>query len=336
MASGTEVGNSPLLPLSNSAPNFEFGKRKRWADLVITELVDVLLLVLSPQGKVLYCGNGLKGLTGWKDTDIIDYDFADLLNGAFTRSGISLLDADMAQRKTRMDSWRPWRHHCAPEIQWRRFMFAYEPLPRRCPTRRRPKNSSSKLTVAPKSSRRTTIPNYQCRYFSRSQNRTRTKVLQCEPITSPRWARPTLNASHRRLDTFIDLQEEHDRLQHRVAELRARAPRSAPSSPASSSASSSTSMYATTSMVPKHPVSQSPQTYAPTSSENVSPSPASSGYDTGHFDNPGAASSEKIEDDEDPAKKKKVVPISLSFTCINSLFGSRCKRRSSRRSNMFA
>jgi hypothetical protein len=81
MASG-QVGNSPLLPLSSAVPSFEFGKRKRWADLVITELVDVLLLVLSPQGKVLYCGNGLKDLLGWKDTDLIDYDFADLLNGA--------------------------------------------------------------------------------------------------------------------------------------------------------------------------------------------------------------------------------------------------------------
>jgi len=78
-------------------------------------------------------------------------------------------------------------------------------------------------------------------------------------------------------------------------------------------------MYATTSMVPKHPVSQPPQTYAPTSSENVSPSPASSGYDTGHFDNPGAASSEKMEDDEDPAKKKKMqkkVQSTEQYVCI--------------------
>lgn len=88
MASG-EL-NSALLPLSNAVPGFEFGKRKRWADLVITELVDVLLLVLSSQGKVLYCGNGLKDLLGWKDVDLIDYDFADLLNGAFNLSRGSL------------------------------------------------------------------------------------------------------------------------------------------------------------------------------------------------------------------------------------------------------
>jgi hypothetical protein len=115
MASGIEAEN-PLLPLANAAPNFEFGKRKRWADLVVTELVDVLLLVLSPQAKVLYCGNGLKGLLGWNDTDIIDYDFADLLNGASPRVGVLLKCRHcIPQPRTRTDSCRPSGSPCAPE-----------------------------------------------------------------------------------------------------------------------------------------------------------------------------------------------------------------------------
>jgi len=128
-------------------------------------------------------------------------------------------------------------------------------------------------------------------------------------------AKPHPNKNVAMLDTFLDLQEEHDRLQHRVAELRARAPRSVPSSPASSNASTQTSMYATTSMVPKHPISQSPQTYPTSPVEETSPS-AAGGYD---IDNPGAPMSGKNDDDEDPLKKKKapkkVVPTE-QYVCI--------------------
>lgn len=114
----------------------------------------------------------------------------------------------------------------------------------------------------------------------------------------------------RRLDTFLDLQEEHTRLQNRVAELRARAPRSPPASPASSNASSQTSMYATTSMVLKRPLStQSPQTYPPSPVDEISPSPASN---PSHFDSPAPAAPAKNEDDDDQLKKKKV-SYSLSY-----------------------
>jgi hypothetical protein len=144
-----------------------------------------------------------------------------------------------------------------------------------------------------------------------------------------------------RLDTFLDLQEEHDRLQQRVAELRARAPRSsAPASPTSSPASSSTSMYATTSMVPKHPISQPPQTYAPNPAEDISPSPASSGYEPGPFDYPGAATTSMNNDEDEEVKKKKVVfgfffSFPFCFFLIY-LFRNRRKRRPCQQNNMSA
>ncbi|KAJ6525459.1 white collar 2 type of transcription factor [Mycena vulgaris] len=265
----SEVGNQLLLPLSSAAPSFEFGKRKRWADLVITELVDVLLLVLSPQGKVLYCGNGLKGLLGWNDTDLIDFDFADLLN-AEDRDGFTQ----------------------AMEISLR----TGSPLP----------SSYVRMRCAP--SVLSDPPTSEELVFEVNG---RPQIVQdFDNADSPvqvffAVAKPHPNKSVAMLDTFLDLQEEHDRLQHRVAELRARAPRSAPSSPASSTASSQTSMYATTSMVPKRPVSKSPQTYTPTPPEDVSPSPASSAYEAGPFDYPAPAASAKTDEDDDPVKKKK-------------------------------
>ncbi|KAJ6618877.1 hypothetical protein B0H10DRAFT_2028341 [Mycena sp. CBHHK59/15] len=264
MSAGIEAGNPPLLPLSTTAPSFEFGKRKRWADLVVTELVDVLLLVLSPQGKVMYCGTGLKGLLGWKDSDIIDFDFADLLN-ADDREGF-MLDFETSLR-TGADLPSSYvRIRCAP----------------------------STLSDPP------TSEELLFELKGRPQITT-----DADDATAPVQvffvvAKPHPNKSVEMLNTFIDLQEEHERLQHRVAELRARAPRrSAPSSPTSSTASAS-SMYATTSMVPKHPVSQSPQanTTSPSIADDVSPSPTASSYD-------GNAASGKTEDGDDALKKKK-------------------------------
>ncbi|KAF7337974.1 hypothetical protein MVEN_02021000 [Mycena venus] len=274
---GFEPGNSPLLPLSNSVPSFEFGKRKRWADLVITELVDVLLLVLSPQATVLYCGNGLKGLLGWNDTDLIDYDFADLLN-AEDKDGFLQAFQESLRTGNPMASYYV-----------------------------RVRTSPSTLSDPPTSEELVFEVNGRPQIIEADDN----PAAPMQVFFAV--AKPHPNKNVAMLDTFLDLQEEHDRLQHRVAELRARAPRSPPASPASSHASSQTSMYATTSMVPKHPISHSPQTYPTSPVDEISPSPS------GHFDNPGPATSTKNEDDDDQLKKKKaqkkVVPTE-QYVCI--------------------
>ncbi|KAJ6531277.1 hypothetical protein B0H19DRAFT_1082214 [Mycena capillaripes] len=283
MASGIEAGNPPLLPLSNAVPSFEFGKRKRWADLVITELVDVLLLVLSPQAKVLYCGNGLKGLLGWKDTDLIDYDFTDLLNAEDKEGFLQAFQGSLRTGNSMAS--------CYVRIR----------------------TVPSSLSDPPMSEELVFEVNGRPQIIEADD----TPAAPVQVFFAV--AKPHPNKNVAMLDTFLDLQEEHDRLQHRVAELRARAPRSTPSSPASSNASSQTSMYATTSMVTKRPISQPPQTYPTSPVEEISPSPAASGYDAGHFENPGATTSASNEDDEDALKKKKapkkVVPTE-QYVCI--------------------
>jgi len=66
---------------AKSPPAFEFPKRKRWADLLLTELVDNIAFVISPACKIWFCGAPVTDLLGWRDTDIIDLDFMDLLDG---------------------------------------------------------------------------------------------------------------------------------------------------------------------------------------------------------------------------------------------------------------
>lgn len=62
--------------------NFEFTKRKRWADLLIAELAEAIILILSSSRKVLFCSAAAYELLGWRDEEFIDIDLCDFMNGA--------------------------------------------------------------------------------------------------------------------------------------------------------------------------------------------------------------------------------------------------------------
>ena len=62
---------------------FEFAKRKHWADLLITELSEAIILVLGPTAKIWYCNPAVHELLGWTDEELIDVDLTDILNGEF-------------------------------------------------------------------------------------------------------------------------------------------------------------------------------------------------------------------------------------------------------------
>lgn len=66
---------------SKPQPTFDFTKRKRWADLLLTELVDNIVFVLSTQGKILYCGHAVTELLGWKEIELLDIYFLELVDG---------------------------------------------------------------------------------------------------------------------------------------------------------------------------------------------------------------------------------------------------------------
>uniref|UniRef100_A0A0W0G3V0 White collar photoreceptors-like protein n=1 Tax=Moniliophthora roreri TaxID=221103 RepID=A0A0W0G3V0_MONRR len=59
---------------------FEFTKRKRWADLLVTELADANLFILSSNFRIMYCGGAVTELLGWREVDIVDHDFGDIIS----------------------------------------------------------------------------------------------------------------------------------------------------------------------------------------------------------------------------------------------------------------
>ena len=42
---------------------------------------DSIILILSETCQVWYCGNAVTELLGWRDDEIVDGDFIDLMNG---------------------------------------------------------------------------------------------------------------------------------------------------------------------------------------------------------------------------------------------------------------
>lgn len=60
---------------------FEFTKRKKYADLLIAELTEAIVLVLSSECKILFCGSAVTDLLGWRDEDLVDSDLIELING---------------------------------------------------------------------------------------------------------------------------------------------------------------------------------------------------------------------------------------------------------------
>ncbi|KAG1800891.1 white collar 2 type of transcription factor [Suillus plorans] len=79
----TPPSSSANIPSSTSAisSTFEFTKRKRWADLLIHELSEAIIFVLSSESKVLFCSRAVSELLGWRDTELIDKDMLDFVNG---------------------------------------------------------------------------------------------------------------------------------------------------------------------------------------------------------------------------------------------------------------
>jgi PAS domain S-box-containing protein len=72
--------NMPPPVLNQQQLIFDFTKRKRWADLLISELTEAIMLILSQTGQVWYCGPAVKELLGWKDEEVIDTNISDIMN----------------------------------------------------------------------------------------------------------------------------------------------------------------------------------------------------------------------------------------------------------------
>ncbi|KIM49364.1 hypothetical protein M413DRAFT_105950 [Hebeloma cylindrosporum] len=100
--------SAPIAQQSSSfgtkpSTGYEFPKRKRWADLILTELVDVVVFIVSPACKILYCGAAITEILGWRDIDLIDLDFSELIDEvdqprfhiAFEESVLNSIEANL-------------------------------------------------------------------------------------------------------------------------------------------------------------------------------------------------------------------------------------------------
>ncbi|KAI0647390.1 hypothetical protein C8Q79DRAFT_907820 [Trametes meyenii] len=179
---GAQAQQAPLSP-TKEIPVFEFTKRKRWADLLVTELNDAVILVLSSTCQVWYCGNAVTELLGWRDDELVDGDLVDLMNSD-DRVSFRTSFNESVRSKTEMLAYA--RLQCKHEFY---VASDYTSAPREVlfEIRGRPHFLPD-------------TDDFQC-YFAMAQ--------------------PYPSRNTAMLNTFLELKMENERLQQRVAQLRA-------------------------------------------------------------------------------------------------------------------
>ncbi|KAF5357959.1 hypothetical protein D9756_001458 [Leucocoprinus leucothites] len=255
--SGTGSSQTNQHSATNPLSTFEFpNKRRRWADILITGLTDVLILVLSPEGKVLYCGTAVMELLGWNETDILDLHLNDFIIG----------EDQAAFQRGFEDS-----------IRTNSELVSYVRLK---------SNPSMKPGLSSSNDILFEIKGYP--HFVMEQG------PDCKCFFAIAKPYPSRNITM--LNTFLDLQTENERLQQRLAALKAQV--NAQITPAGQALPSSDSMYATSSL--QH--GQYTNTFDDTLKNTSLP-----GYD-GNLVGPNYTGEvqQSSEDPEDSSRKKKL------------------------------
>ncbi|KAG6333578.1 hypothetical protein ID866_5507 [Astraeus odoratus] len=107
MGEPEDLATKPASTSSSSQPSsstFEFTKRKRWADLLIHELSEAIIFVLSNDAKVWFCGRAITELLGWRDAELIDRNFTDFVN-AEDQQAFHAAFQDSLRTRTEMNSY---------------------------------------------------------------------------------------------------------------------------------------------------------------------------------------------------------------------------------------
>ncbi|KAF8911037.1 hypothetical protein CPB84DRAFT_1763187 [Gymnopilus junonius] len=193
-------------------PSYDFEKRKRWADLLLTEFVDNVPFILSSTCKIWFCGVAVVEILGWRDTDLVDLDFIDL---------IEITDQD-------------------------RFRFAFEQGIENASgfdISVRLRGCDNSLVSYPISQSKAIVFNIKCLPHiippsSKSEVEIRCLIAMVSPY-------PSRNTAM--LNTMVDLKIQNDHLQRRLREHRERGPLESPNSTYFPS-SQAGPMYATSSL----------------------------------------------------------------------------------------
>ncbi|GBE81718.1 hypothetical protein SCP_0400890 [Sparassis crispa] len=178
-----QAGPSNSAPKQKEPQTFEFTKRKRWADLLITELSDAIILVLNATGKVWYCGAAVTELLGWRDEELVDGDLVNLMN-VDDRASFRTMFADCLHTRRPLLAYA--RLQCKNE-----FCVAHD-------YSSRPREVLFEITGQPHVSPQT--DKFQCFFAT---------------------AKPYPSRNTAMLNTFLELKVENERLQQRLLQLRA-------------------------------------------------------------------------------------------------------------------
>ncbi|KIM79583.1 hypothetical protein PILCRDRAFT_823114 [Piloderma croceum F 1598] len=218
--------------------SFEFTKRKKYADLLIAELAEAIILVLSLECRVLFCGAGVTELLGWRDEDLVDGDLIELIN-----------EEDRSNFRTSFDE----------SVRTRNELLCYVRLKR--------KSHFSAAADHDPNPREVLFELKGHPHFITDQDGFKCFFAVAKPY-------PSRNTAM--LNAFLELKMENERLQQRLSELRKRAPQ-LPSTSSSSTIASSygpTSMqtsrpYPAPIIIPNRAPGEMAQPYYPTSATSV-------------------------------------------------------------------
>ncbi|KAG8732962.1 blue light receptor [Ceratobasidium sp. 423] len=76
----TALPQHPHSMASKPPGVFEFTKRKKWADILISELSGSVLLILNNADNILWASPAILELLGWRDEEIIEQPFCEFLH----------------------------------------------------------------------------------------------------------------------------------------------------------------------------------------------------------------------------------------------------------------
>jgi hypothetical protein len=69
------------VSLQNTSGQYDYTKRKRWGDLISSEVVETVAFVVNSSLTVLLCGAAICELLGWRDADFLDTELTEYMDG---------------------------------------------------------------------------------------------------------------------------------------------------------------------------------------------------------------------------------------------------------------
>ena len=69
------------VSLQNASGQYDYTKRKRWGDLISSEVVETVAFVVNSSLTVLLCGAAICELLGWRDADFLDTELTEYMDG---------------------------------------------------------------------------------------------------------------------------------------------------------------------------------------------------------------------------------------------------------------